>query len=275
MPPWRLTADEWKVLKPIAAPTSGPAPRGRPRQRVTKKLVEACLYRHHHSRSPRTGHSFGWNALPASFGISPATANRRYNEWLGNGMWGRLWEALLSLRRTLPGWPAAPSCEVHSPLRSPVASTVVWLERAYQHFNDTLFGGGLPRDVIITLEVRARAGRKYAFFCAGGWQSRAGGRIHHIMVSSHACKDGAEAALSALLHEAVHARCHHLRLPDTSDRQYHNRHFRDTALVSGLRCGPRHPDYGYAETTPDERGRAATESFLATHPFPGDPNERA
>lgn len=278
MPPWRLTPDEWRVVAPLVTPGPEQPARGRPRNPVTKRLVEACLYRHHHSRSAGTGRSFGWNTLPASFGVSPPTANRQYNGWLSDGTWVRLWDKLLTLRRAVPasylpdGFASEPG-KVDSPLRSPVAPVVVWMELAYRHFDDLLFGGCLPQDMVITLETRPRAGKITAFFCACGWQSPSGGRSHHIMVSARAWAEGAEAVLSALLHEAVHARCHQLRLPDTSDRQYHNRHFRDTALVSGLRCGPRNPVYGYAKTELDERGRTAVRGFLEQHHFPGDPGE--
>jgi hypothetical protein len=228
--------------------------------------VEACLYRHFHSQSPRTGRAFGWNALPASFGVSPATANRRYNEWLADGTWGRVWEYLLRLRA-----PAASATEAkspthfpagESPLDSPVAPAIVWLELAYRHFNAALFGGTLPLGVVISLESRPPRTGLEAYFCPLGWRLGGSRRADHIMVTARAWAEGTEAALAALLHEAVHVRCHGLGLPDTSRRQYHNRHFRDTALVSGLRCPSRHPQYGYVGTEPDERGRAAIEAFL-------------
>ncbi len=277
MTPWQLTTAEWLALASLVIPPSvETCGRGRPRTPVTRKLVEACLYRHYHSRSPGTTRSFGWNTLPRTFGVSPATANRRFNEWVADGTWGKVWAALLALRTPRSEPPAdrgiGPDLpgETVSPLGSPVAPTVVWLERAYRHLNGTLFGGGLPPAVLITLEDRPICGRA-AYFCARRWHSDSGGTVHHIMMSTGVWAAGAASILAALLHEAVHARCHQLGLPDTSARQYHNRHFRDTALVSGLSCGCRHPQFGYARTEPDDRGREAIGEFMAARTFPEAP----
>jgi hypothetical protein len=58
-----------------------------------------------------------------------------------------------------------------------------------------------------------------------------------------------------LLHEMVYVRNHCLGLADCDDRsQYHNRYFRDMAVLVGLACDERHPRFGYAFAGLNDQG---------------------
>jgi hypothetical protein len=247
----------------ILADSVAESPRsGRPRLDDPRRLAEACLFRHYHSRAPQRN-CFGWNELPDEFGCSPATANRRFRTWLASGAWECFWDALLDLRLgTQRGaeWAAAGGPgKPNSLLDSPVQAIVAELERAFCFFNARFFGNSLPRTVLITLEDR-RFG-KAGFFCAGRWCSPQGQVSHHLMVSTLALGRGKEVALEVLLHEMVHYRNHQVGVVDCSAAQYHNRHFRDAATLAGLECSRRDPTRGYGATRLGPRGRQAVADF--------------
>jgi hypothetical protein len=263
MSEWHMSAAEWQRLETILVEPTGAAPRaGRPRLEDTRRIAEACLYRYHHSLAPRR-HCFGWNELPKQFGCSPATANRRYRGWLESGAWARFWDALLDLRLgphrgaewALPPPAGAPP----SALDSPVQTILAELERAFCFFNARLFGDSLPRTVVITLEDRRN--RQLGSFCAARWSSPQGHLHHHVMVSTSAVGRGKEAVLEVLLHEMVHYRNHQAGVVDCSRSQYHNRHFRDAALLVGLETSQRDPTLGYGLTSLGPRGRKAAADF--------------
>ena len=150
MDAWKLSDAEWDALQGILEPEEPMVKeqRGRPRIDDTRAIAEACLFRSYHSLSTGRNHCFDWNKLPADFGISPSTANRRFREWTESGVWAEFWAALLKLRgprkrlRPRKARKAGPN---------PVSDLLVELQRAYDFFNQTLFGGVLPPEVAITL----------------------------------------------------------------------------------------------------------------------------
>jgi hypothetical protein len=260
---WNLSNAEWESLGGILTGTTPDGGRtGRPRLDTARKIAETCLFRHFHSLAPRS-RSFGWNELPREEGFSPATANRRFNEWLESGAWVCFWDALLDRRFgsgraqewALPGSGDGQS----SLLESPVLAIVADMERAFCFMNARFFGGTLPPNIAITLE--AGRGGRLGYFCGGRWRPTSGRKIHHMMLSTEAVSRGKEAALEVLLHEMVHYRNHHVGVVDCSAVQYHNRHFRDAALLAGLDCDERNARGGYSATRLGTRGQQAIEQF--------------
>lgn len=259
---WELTDQEWAAAgwalgRPDRPDRSTPQP-GRPRLDNTRPAAEACLFHHFASLAPKR-HTFGWNSLPRRFGVSPSTANRRYREWLETGAWVRFWDALVANRRGQAGpAPAAGGTRPALPqslLDSPVRAVVEELERAFRFFNDRFFAAALPAGVVITLEDRPRSAR-LGYFCGRRWATR-----HLIVVTTTALAGGKEAVLGTLLHEMVHLRNHAAGLTDCSRSQYHNRHFRDAAILAGLDCLGPTKGHGYGRTRLGDRARAAVEAF--------------
>ena len=81
------------------------------------------------------------------------------------------------------------------------------------------------------------------------WQSKAKGSVtmHEVVVvAEHMNRDGSE-ILETLLHEAAHARNCERGIKDCTASQYHNQHFRDSALELGLTV-MQVANYGYAFT---------------------------
>jgi transposase len=253
---WRLSDDEWLRLAPLLAhanPT--PTPRGgRPRLDNDRHAAQACLFRHFHELAP-VYHCFGWNQLPDELGISPSTANRRFREWLASGAWATFWDALTRLRRG--DLPALPPPVVVRPHALPAGELVGELERAYRFFNDHFFAGTLA-DAALTVErFWGKRQRPQGTFCPRQWTDGLR-ELGHIALSTDVLGHGAEATLAVLLHEMVHLRNEQTHLVDcTGPNQYHNRHFRDAALLVGLVCPKRHPRYGYADTALGERALEA------------------
>ncbi len=88
------------------------------------------------------------------------------------------------------------------------------------------------------------------------------GRQHPVdlvAISSRAVALGADCALETLIHEMVHYRNNRHGLIDcTNAGCYHNRHFRDAAILVGLVCGePRDATYGYGLTRLGPHARRA------------------
>jgi hypothetical protein len=122
-----------------------------------------------------------------------------------------------------------------SPTPSPVCRIITLLERAYHHFNRELFRGRLPDNILITVEAHERL--KGVF--------RGGHRVPWIAVMESAFRAGNEAVITVLLHQMVHLWNHLARVPDTGRAEYHNRYFRDAALMAGLECGLGSKGYAY------------------------------
>jgi transposase len=250
MDPWELTDDEWRAFGRFLEPTGRERPRrGRPRLDNTRAAAEACLFRHF-KRLSGTYHCFGWNELPADFGISPATANRRFREWADSGAWAAFWAALQESRRG-PGSPPPCPGPLRAPTPFPVSDLLAELERAYQFLNPVLFGGVLPAEVALTAYRPTRRERKLGYFCGRSWHWGRDQPVDLIAVSARAVERGAYPALGTLIHEMVHLRNSRCGPVDcTGHGSYHNRFFRDVATsVAGLACGPRDRAYGYGFTS--------------------------
>jgi transposase len=266
---WQVTDDEWLRLGHLLAAENGsPGPQGgRPRLDNDRLAAQACLYRHYHELAPAY-HCFGWNAIPAALGISPSTANRRFREWTAAGQWARFWDALMRLRR---GGEADPYR--HEPRRLwgsfPAGDVVAELERAYAFFNDRFFAGVLEGAAITVERFVGKRRRQPGDFCPRQW--RLGERtVGHIALSAEVLGRGAAAALTVLLHEMVHLRNDQVGMIDcTPPYQYHNRHFRDAALLAGLECPHRDPKHGYWVTVAGPRGLQALAELQPREEFFG------
>jgi transposase len=255
--PWDITDEEWTVLRPILArPAPATLRRGKPRLENDRAVARAALY-HHFAALSDGYHTFGWNRLPCSFGVSPATANRRYREWLADGSWQRFWDVLMSLRRT-PGLSQSFRLPADLPAdQFPVPALASELVRAYRFFNDDFFGGSpLPDQVAITIQQPPRRAGKIGYFCGGRWR-KAACRIDLICIYTSAFADGHESVLEVLIHEMVHLRNYHLGLVDSTNGRYHNGVFRDAALMAGLGCQPCDKNRGYGLTFLGPRAREA------------------
>jgi transposase len=77
-----LTDAQWAVLRPLLPP---PARTGRPRADDRRVFNGICYVL-------RTG--CRWADLPGQYG-SPATCHRRLSQWMQDGTWLWVWEALL------------------------------------------------------------------------------------------------------------------------------------------------------------------------------------
>src|SRR5258708_488193 len=142
--PWQLAESEWQACRHLFAGRRKSV-RGRPRNDDTRRVVEAVLFHHFHNLAPAS-RSAGWNQLPPALRVSPATANRRYREWVSNGTWNRFWDLLTEHRADET--PKRRSQERGVELTSPVTRIVQELERAHQFFNDRFFWGSLPTTVL-------------------------------------------------------------------------------------------------------------------------------
>ena len=243
---WKLTDREWQALAGILSPPvrKKHSSAGRPRLENDRQVAQACLYRYLHSHAKRY-RAFGWNKLPENLAVSPATANRRFREWNATGAWNRFYEGLTKLRA---GGGSARLNPV--PVRSPVKGIVAELERAFSFFNAYFFGNELPPQTTITVEQYLRP---LGCFSATGDHNA-------IAISATALGQGCETTLAVLVHEMVHLRNHLVRLPDVH-RKYHNRHFRDSAMLAGLEGERRDPIHGYMRTHLSERGLKAVRKF--------------
>jgi len=258
--PWNLTDAEWETLGALLDGDGGArrsASRGRPRFDDTRALAEACLFRSFHCLSRGRNHTFNWNALPDSFGASPSTVNRRFREWSDSGAWPRFWTGLLRLRaaetRARPRRPrqATPY---------PVSDLLGELQRAYHFFNEVLFGGVLPEGLAINILRGMSRGHPLGYFCGRSWRWGTERPVDLIAISGFAIGLGPEAALETLIHEMVHHRNDRFGLVDcTNHGRYHNRFFRDAAVLAGLTCGERDNQHGYGRTALDENARRAIE----------------
>ena len=258
-PPWLLSDAEWEAIRPLleTSETINPEPRrGRRRLQDVRPSVEACLFRYFHCLSRGRNKTFNWNALPDSFGVSPATANRRFREWHESGAFPRLWAKLLKLRS-----PRSRSRPRRHRIQTPYPATdlVLELQRAYRFFNEVLFGNVLPEGLAIIIQLGRPRDRRLGLYCGRSWQWGVEGPADTIAIASHAIAGGPDVALETLIHEMVHHRNDRCGLGDCSNGGiYHNRYFRDAAILAGL-CCPAACDknYGYGFTSLGKRARWA------------------
>lgn len=133
------------------------------------------------------------------------------------------------------------------------------LERAYQFFNDELFGGGLDSNVVITIQSR---GRKSAlgWHWAGKWKNGDKTSIAEINLSAEELKTGDP--YEVLIHEMAHHLNHQKGIKDVSRGQYHNKRFKEAAESAGLEV-KRVGNVGFGIT---ELGELAKEKLLKFKP---------
>jgi hypothetical protein len=137
-------------------------------------------------------------------------------------------------------------------VESPVLPAITELQRAYSFFNLELFDNALPSMVIITIEHIRRSRRLHGYFSPLD-------RYGHISVTFRCIEAGPMEVLHTLIHEMVHFRNHVVGLPDVYNR-YHNRHFRDTAVLAGLRCDLV-PNHGYGVTKLGPKAQSVIKAF--------------
>jgi hypothetical protein len=167
----------------------------------------------------------------------------------------RFWDALADLRRVeaLRSGPRTPDAKADS---SPVSPILAELERAYRFFRLQFFAiDSLPPDLAITLDVAPLA-QWAGVFCGRRWR-REDREVNHIRINTTVLGEGSRHALEVLLHEMVHLRNHGFGIVDCTRCQYHNRHFRDAALLAGLECFDYDKAIGYGKTRLTARGLKA------------------
>lgn len=224
--PWRISHDEWERHRHQLQ--AEPNRRDDDRERL---LAQACLFRYFNSLS-RKYRTFGWHRLPkaAAGRISAATANRRFNEWTRTGRLFAFWSVLERDRQKL--LTTAPNSEGPSE----VVRTIQLLERAYRQFNAERFHGNLPSKLRITVEHHPRLEGEFRGRLPVPW----------IAVMDSALRKGEGHILQVLLHQMVHLFNFEAGVQDVGRADYHNRYFRDVALMAGLEC--RYGSKGYAYT---------------------------
>lgn len=257
--PWLLSDAEWATLRSLLEDSEAACPRcrrGRPRHEDVRSLAEACLFRYFHRLSSGRNHTFHWNALPDSFGVSPATANRRFREWNEAGTFPRFWAELLKLRSPRK---RARARRPRKQTPYPGADLVLELQRAYRFFNEVLFGSALPEELAVTIHLGRPRDRRLGYFCGRSWRCGVDRPVDTIAVASLAIAGGPEVALEVLIHEMVHHRNDRYGLRDCSNGGiYHNAFFKDAAVLAGLCCPPScDRNYGYGHTSLGERARWA------------------
>ena len=108
---WRLPDDLWAEVPPLLPPEQPPGTPGRPAVPF-RRVLEGILY------VLRTGGQ--WKAVPREFG-SGSTCHRRFQQWVEDGTWDRLWRDQLERYDAEYGigwdWQAADSATVPSPPR--------------------------------------------------------------------------------------------------------------------------------------------------------------
>ncbi len=252
-PSWKLSDDEWARCRQLFERSLGKTQTGRPMFGDDRHLVEMVLYHHFNQRAPRY-RSTGWNYLPQSFRVSPATANRRYREWMASGAWTQFWDILAAVRAEKSS--SDPSSR-RQHRRSRVQDIIALLESAHSYFNQRFFLGLLSTETAITLESQGRK-NLYGFFRRRSWP--AGARaVDHIGITIRALRKGRTELLHTLLHEMVHQWDDHKSIDDCNQR-YHNAQFRDSAHLAGLECRWTSP-YGYSRTHLTERARRVIAEF--------------
>ena len=224
-PWWFISDDEWSRVEPILLKDRLPKPKrsGRRVKVNLKNMAEAAL--HHHFANLANGYQcFGWNELPSSFGVAASSANCYYRRWLQSGQWFEFWDTLVEIRRGSEG---------PKPCASPMSKLTKELERAYSFFNWHFMGNALPLDVIIECSAKDSDVRgRFRADVEPKTNSKA--LILRVNISPHSPPSAMEIC-HTVLHEMVHLRNHVIGLRDCARAQYHNRHFRDSAQLFGLK----------------------------------------
>ena len=108
---WRIPDDLWAECEPLLPPQK---PRGTPGRPIVpfRKVLDGILY------VLRTG--IQWKAVPSTLG-SGSTCHKRFQEWVEQGIWQRLWNDQLERYAATHGigwdWQSADSATVPSPPR--------------------------------------------------------------------------------------------------------------------------------------------------------------
>lgn len=263
VPVWQLTPDEWSRLSHHFAqpPRPGRGRRGRPPAPPNQRVVEVCLYRFSHRHAARY-RCLGWHELPRDLGVAPTTANRWFVRWSQDGTWDRFWDELGRLRCGPP--PARPRTRRGSRSeRSPVRAVLAELERGYAFLNRRFFLDLLPRHTIILIQhTRPRIA---GHFLPRPWKIRGVPYASQITIAIGRLRCGPLPVYTTLLHEMVLLFNHWVGVPDGNPRGYHNRYFRDAAVVAGLECPRRDPRLGYSHTV---LGKRALEAVTSLRPDP-------
>ena len=102
LPPiWRLSDEQWEMVKPMLAEYDPPAPRG-PDRVDQRAVMDAVIFR------MRTGCQ--WNRLPKEY-PDDSTVHRAFQRWKRVGVFERLWAVLIERCEDLDGvdweWQAA------------------------------------------------------------------------------------------------------------------------------------------------------------------------
>jgi predicted SprT family Zn-dependent metalloprotease len=113
---------------------------------------------------------------------------------------------------------------------NPTAKTYAALNRAFDFFNDRLFGGELP-PCLVTLQRKNKA---YGYFAGGRFGSKDGTEITDEIAlnPSHFKSRTDEQSLSTLAHEMAHLWQHHFGKPSRSG--YHNKEWAAKMHAIGL-----------------------------------------
>jgi transposase len=108
---WRIPDDLWEECRPLLPPEKPLGTPGRPIVPV-RRVLDGSLY------VLRTGCQ--WKAVPKEFGAG-STCHRRFQEWVEDGTWQRLWADQLARDDAEHGsgwnWLSADSATVPSPPR--------------------------------------------------------------------------------------------------------------------------------------------------------------
>lgn len=115
-------------------------------------------------------------------------------------------------------------------MQNPTLRTYDELNRAYDHFNATLFDGQLPT-CLITMQRKSKA---YGYFAGGRFGTRDGKEITDEIAlnPSHFSGRTTEQSLSTLVHEMTHLQQHHHGKPSRTG--YHNKEWAGLMKAVGL-----------------------------------------
>ena len=108
---WRIPDELWAECRPLLPPEKPPGTPGRPAIPL-RRVLDGILH------VLRTGCQ--WKAVPQEFG-SGSTCHRRFQQWVGDGTWERLWQDQLQRYDAEQDigwdWQSADSATVPSPPR--------------------------------------------------------------------------------------------------------------------------------------------------------------